>query len=208
MNEVVVVSFAALFAFVSGVARAGDGAVRAEEKPVSANAEIVSIDGLKNICKRDKRESDRQDPCMLNLWGLSHHPNTKHKFNERNWGAGLRYNAAWNLFGEHWYAQINWFKNSVNGGTLTTGVGVEYPIVKMWDTKLFLGGEVSYIQYEHPLRRKTITGFLPTPTLSLAFPNGVRVNSMTVLSRDPNHRVQVIGFNVSFPFDAFFNRTK
>ncbi|OGZ10969.1 MAG: hypothetical protein A3C93_04115 [Candidatus Lloydbacteria bacterium RIFCSPHIGHO2_02_FULL_54_17] len=206
----------------SNSARAEEEIARVEEKTLFSEESFLvddgaaSAKGLVEFVKEEKvltkvatlSAETGQSPWMLNLWGLSHHPYTTHKFNERNWGVGIRYDHQWNMFGERWFSEANAVKNSVRGLALTLGSGAEYKVAEMGGLSLYLGGMASLMSYEHPIKHKTYYGMIAGPTVAIEAPNKMNLRMLVIPSSDRKRPVTAHVFYISVPFDAFFNKAK
>ncbi len=113
----------------------------------------------------------RTDSChhvTLLIYSHSAHPGSNRSgvLNEKNRGIGFRCQLAEK---SPYYYTINGLHNSQFGDTFAAGFGARWPIVRYSRFTLSLGGEASWIYYEHPRARKALWGFLPIATVGLTY---------------------------------------
>lgn len=99
----------------------------------------------------------QESEFYLNVWGKSFHlgPGTPgFKRNENNLGIGIRYDVNKTASGGQFFADVNVFKNSTSGRSISYGAGYERPFALIGQTEVLWGTVVGVQRYENKWRNE------------------------------------------------------
>ncbi len=108
------------------------------------------------------RADDPEVRWAVTIWGLSYHVNQSIDYDERNWGAGLRY-----YLGRHVFVEGDALRNSNRGLVLPASVGVEIGMGSIGRCSTSAVGALTVAYYQNLRTASSYVKFGPVPGIAV-----------------------------------------